>query len=709
MKHPSSVFPLPEGGSSSPTGREKFGRQAAGASLCLVLCLLALSLPAAADIPPAIEDPTETVGPRACAQCHDAEHQVWLGTAHAELYESDEPLHERPRAKEIAGNLGKYLIKNDELCIDCHFTPTVRGSSVTAVAGVSCESCHGAAQDWIHEHNTWQGTQVSRAAESPTTTRARRARMAELGMRHPGDLYALLGACYTCHMVPDERLVMEGEHPSGSDFDPIERVDAIRHTFVTAGSRTEKAPLSDARKRQLHVLGAALELELRLRQIAAAESAQYARLLAASVPDTLRKLERIQRAQELPEVATILKAARGLSLEAGNRDELAYAAEKVAEAAHAFSRERDGTGLAALDRVLGGVSVAEGEAEPSLFAQLAAGDGENPEDSTEAGNRPPSADGGDPAESPDGTPSPSRAQQPEGEIRLQIREPLTDRQVVGPTPCSKCHQHRHHSARWRSNAHASSMIPFWNAEPRQVEIARTYYGRSGVDNLLIHKDSVCMSCHGTVPAGSVEADSGVSCESCHGPAGDYLESHDEVSRSQRLQLGMVDLEDLERRAEVCASCHYVNDRRLLSSGHPAGDDFDPVSRLREIEHWEGGQPTAGAWRSAYQEATAARGPVPRVRVVTQLPPPSRDTPGPTTNARGRSSRGGVSTTPATPGMPVPGAPPVDPRALAGSGASVDLPPWPEHEGLEEQPVEEILRQVQKRLEILYESIRESRP
>ncbi|HSL83708.1 MAG TPA: multiheme c-type cytochrome, partial [Thermoanaerobaculia bacterium] len=74
------------------------------------LAALAAAFALAAAVPPpagaARLDPAKVVGPEACARCHDRELEVWKGTAHAKLYESDQPLHRRARAQEIARNRG---------------------------------------------------------------------------------------------------------------------------------------------------------------------------------------------------------------------------------------------------------------------------------------------------------------------------------------------------------------------------------------------------------------------------------------------------------------------------------------------------------------------------------------------------------------------------------------------------------------------------
>jgi len=68
---------------------------------------------------------------------------------------------------------------------------------------------------------------------------------------------------------------------------------------------------------------------------------------------------------------------------------------------------------------------------------------------------------------------------------------------------------------------------------------------------------------------------GISCESCHGGAKNWLTTHyqRDVSRSSLFAVGMRDTKDLRVRAEMCASCHVGDGERsvshdMLAAGHP---------------------------------------------------------------------------------------------------------------------------------------------
>jgi hypothetical protein len=90
----------------------------------------------------------------------------------------------------------------------------------------------------------------------------------------------------------------------------------------------------------------------------------------------------------------------------------------------------------------------------------------------------------------------------------------------------------------------------------------------------------CLACHALdVPeaqrARTFDATDGVSCESCHGPASNWLGKHTEKgwSYEKSVALGMKDLRDPANRAENCLECHVGTkeknvDHELIAAGHP---------------------------------------------------------------------------------------------------------------------------------------------
>lgn len=115
-------------------------------------------------------------------------------------------------------------------------------------------------------------------------------------------------------------------------------------------------------------------------------------------------------------------------------------------------------------------------------------------------------------------------------------------------------------------------------EPRSVQMIKNL----GDGWMPAHREARCLSCHAT-PGGSCSdpanphAD-GVSCESCHGPAGNWKTTHYQpgwksLPGNHPDKLGYLDLRDLETRVSKCAGCHVGDADRdvnhdLIAAGHP---------------------------------------------------------------------------------------------------------------------------------------------
>jgi hypothetical protein len=106
-----------------------------------------------------------------------------------------------------------------------------------------------------------------------------------------------------------------------------------------------------------------------------------------------------------------------------------------------------------------------------------------------------------------------------------------------------------------------------------------------------HKDDRCLVCHATAAPSAAAREStsvveeSVGCESCHGPAQNWLERHTTdawavlPAGEKEQRFGMYQTADLARRAAVCAGCHVggpSEDGRpardvnhdLIAAGHP---------------------------------------------------------------------------------------------------------------------------------------------
>jgi Cytochrome c554 and c-prime len=107
-------------------------------------------------------------------------------------------------------------------------------------------------------------------------------------------------------------------------------------------------------------------------------------------------------------------------------------------------------------------------------------------------------------------------------------------------------------------------------------------------------DTRCTSCH--APLHEVPEDQrgenfkvseGVSCESCHGPAEEWLRAHTrhDYTRADRTAAGMPDLQDIYVRANTCVACHQVVSEPLLKAGHPELIFELDGQSVAEPKHW----------------------------------------------------------------------------------------------------------------------------
>ena len=122
-------------------------------------------------------DPEKVVLPEECGACHQSEHAVWRRTPHATGFDT---LHRKQSAEEIADRMGFRLIKRESACLKCHYTPIFRRGQLRAGDGVTCESCHGAAREWVNVHNKYGAREAM--DETPEHRRVRIEQSMAAGM-----------------------------------------------------------------------------------------------------------------------------------------------------------------------------------------------------------------------------------------------------------------------------------------------------------------------------------------------------------------------------------------------------------------------------------------------------------------------------------------------------------------------------------------------
>jgi ribosomal protein S27AE len=663
-----------------------------------------------------------------CGECHTLEYEAWRLTAHATGFDE---LHRSAGAQDILAAMGLRTAKRQEsLCLRCHYT--VAAPRLDAIAGVSCESCHGAAADWLDVHNDWGG--VQHPDQEAADHRALRVEQSIAGgmMRPSGDLYAVAANCFECHTVPVEELVNVGGHRAGSRFELVEWASQVRHNYLEAQwseNRANREP-SDDRKHMMYVTGRILDYEYSLRGLARATiEDRYASAMARRVAEARVQLETIVRAVEIPEVLEILGIGRDAPLGVGNGSALLAVAGRIREIGQAFSTSNDGSGLAAVAPLLAGGTAVVVEADPAP----AAGVDEALEPAGTPASAPPPTGTGSAEPAPaaaapviGAAAAPSVPVLP-GEVRRRPAWfPPADpahRTLADPFDCGSCHERA--DIWWAGDPHSKTSIRLRNREPRAVEIA-TLYGVAAAD--MARGNQICMSCHGTVASltPTAEVQLGVSCESCHGPASEYLDPHQE---GENTGLGLVNLKTADGRSGNCLRCHRISDERLLAAGHPSGADYDIAAADASIRHWPDdgrrvvrererrGAPAYVELASAELVAAAerlARGrPIPAVQVASlptppptpgrapPPPPPAATTSAPAATAAPPAARAaGTSPTVTTAG---PAAAPTASAGLPAEAARRDLGAAPAT-ALPAAPdtlsTEELLLYVKRRLEEL---------
>ena len=295
-------------------------------------------------------DPTKVITAEACASCHANEVAVWKTTPH---YRTFEELSRRPQAKQICRNMGVRSPKRSNLCISCHYTVKHKNGKDRPVSGISCESCHGAAKDWLTEHNNYGSPTATKSSESPAMRDQRLAKSAELGMRNTRNLYDIASSCHNCHTVPNEKLVNVGGHRAATEkFELVAYSQGLmRHNFLR-GNNTTNVQSSRERLRVMYVVGLIADLEYSTRATAlATQKSVYGLTVAGRAAKKAKQLYELQQQLDDPVLQKVLVAFAGAELKINNRSELTGIADQIRQAGTEFA-VKDGSGLEVVDPLL---------------------------------------------------------------------------------------------------------------------------------------------------------------------------------------------------------------------------------------------------------------------------------------------------------------------------------------------------------------------
>jgi hypothetical protein len=304
-------------------------------------------------------DPAKTVGPNACAECHKQEVEAWKGSHHFKTFR-DMPRNDK--GKEIADKMGVRRIKQESLCLNCHFTVQQKDNKEEPVAGISCESCHSAGQDWIKVHSGWSGK--TEKTETKAEAEARLKLADSKGMIRPRLLYQLAKNCYSCHVVPQENLVNKGGHKAGSAFELVSWSQGeVRHNTWSSKGKDNVAA-DAARKRMLYLVGLGVELETGLRAVGKATVRRaYAFEMAKRVDRARKQLAAAAKAApNVPEIAKMVEFGHSAGLKLNNERFLTAAADGVSKLLASITEKYDGSTMAGLDSLIPGPDKFKGTA-----------------------------------------------------------------------------------------------------------------------------------------------------------------------------------------------------------------------------------------------------------------------------------------------------------------------------------------------------------
>ena len=293
---------------------------------------------------------------------------------------------------------------------------------------------------------------------------------------------------------------------------------------------------------------------------------------------------------------------------------------------------------------------------------------------------------------------------------------------------------------WKTDPHYSTVSDLKRKSQKAMQMAQAY-GIPASDYLK--GSTVCAECHGEVMSGreNRNINTGVSCESCHGPSGPkgvgYFEIHQEgtnpgdpldTSRSgyqNALLVGLLELRNVNARAKMCVECHRINDKKLLEAGHPSGDGFDYVKGIRNniSRHWDYPIRAVDTDEKPYTDALQAK-PIPQFTskplvpaaapaaaisadVSTDLPPRASTPTPPAPKQAVRRER-----TVSKPARAMPATPPSAPVVIR---VDPELPAWLNPKSTvvikpfdpklsENAPIDSILIEIKKYIEYVHQTI-----
>ncbi|NQV99620.1 MAG: hypothetical protein HQ483_07970 [Rhodospirillales bacterium] len=316
-------------------------------------------------------DSARIKGPNACAECHVELAKAWKGSRHAKSFSE---LPSSDKALAIAKKLNIKKIKTAKLCGSCHTTHQAWGDILLPIAGVSCESCHNPAADWIKVHNSYSGKKSNTESMQEAISRWQTAEAK--GMIRPYAIRSWTRRCYECHVIDDEKLINQGGHPDDRRFELVAWSQGeVRHN-LWYNRGLANPPADGDLLRKMFVTGLVLELEMSLRALAKARaSGPYASRLAERIVASRKKIELLAGAfPGIPEMQTVANAVTSELLIFDNQIPLLAAADRVAELMEAMDLKDEIGEFERMDRFLPKPAAYRGQVfQPTIKAPATAG------------------------------------------------------------------------------------------------------------------------------------------------------------------------------------------------------------------------------------------------------------------------------------------------------------------------------------------------
>ncbi|MDA7503411.1 cytochrome c family protein [bacterium] len=309
-----------------------------------------------------------------CKQCHPSETTHWHKTTHAL---SLNRLEYTGNSKKYADALGisQATLKTTSTCADCHGTKSESSGVVKLISGVSCESCHGGAKDWLKPHAEYfEGHKFSdlktlreeRLQETPEHRLARMKSTHDAGMIRPDMLHDLAKNCMNCHIVDDEKLVAAG-HKAASAFELTSWLNGeVKHNFFMDPDKNADAPslwmeahqkTAEQRNRMKFVVGGMVQIETALERRAIASNPAYIPQVGGLVAVGNGKLAQANAMAPTPQTqsaAGIVGPLMGILFvpQPTDKETFSSTAKKISEHTKAFIKENDGSQLPGLDPLI---------------------------------------------------------------------------------------------------------------------------------------------------------------------------------------------------------------------------------------------------------------------------------------------------------------------------------------------------------------------